>query len=464
MRLLFRKLREQFELPVPGFCCLFCFYLCHVITRFKTHIETHFPELLGTPFLLACSGGIDSMVLWQLFRESGLSFEVAHCNFGLRGTESDEDAAFVLEMGGKWGEKVHVKSFDTVGYSDLNKLSLQEGARRLRYAWFRELLANSQLAYTVTAHQADDVLETFLINLIRGTGLEGLSGIPERAQNIRRPFLPFQRAEIEAYARSWEIPWREDSSNTEEKYLRNRLRHTVVPQLKRADTRMFANFQKTLGFLSGSNALVRNHISDIRQEVFQKKGNSIQVPLEALMRLEPLDTYLFELFRPYGFTDWKALNRLIDGVSGKEIRSVSHRLLRDRDALLMRPLTATDEGTYPVYPTAGDRGVASHLTISSVPALGAAGPYVLYVDSETLKEGLQLRKWKKGDYFYPLGMKGKQKVSKYFKDHKFNLFEKEDQWILCSGNEVVWLVGHRSDERFKVRAGTKQILKIEWIG
>ena len=404
------------------------------------------------------------MVLWHLCRDSGLQFEVAHCNFGLRGTESDGDAAFVLEMGDKWGAKVYVKNFDTVSYSDLNKLSLQEAARRLRYTWFRELLANNPLEYTVTAHQADDVLETFLINLIRGTGLEGLSGIPERAQNIRRPFLPFQRLEIEAYALSREIPWREDSSNIEEKYLRNRLRHTVIPHLKGTDPRMFANFQKTLGFLRGSNALVRNHISDIRKEVFQNNGEIIRIPLEALERLEPLETYIFELFRPYGFTDWKALNRLIDGVSGKEIRSVSHRLLRDRDALLLRPLMAPDQGIYPVYPTAEGKEVPSLLTISSVTALAAAGPNVLYVDSETLKEGLQLRKWQKGDYFYPLGMKGRQKVSKYFKDHKFNLFEKEDQWILCSGSEIVWLVGHRPDERFKVQAGTKQILKIEWIG
>jgi len=151
-------------------------------------------------------------------------------------------------------------------------------------------------------------------------------------------------------------------------------------------------------------------------------------------------------------------------VSGKEIRSLSHRLLRDRDALLLKPITPTDSSTYSVYPKTEDSELSFTVTVDSVAALGTPGPNVLYVDSETLKEGLQLRKWKKGDYFYPLGMKGKQKVSKYFKDHKFNLFEKEDQWILCSGNEIVWLVGHRPDERFKVKAVTKQILKIEWIG
>ena len=433
-------------------------------TRFKTHIETNFPELCDRPFLLACSGGVDSMVLWHLCRDYGLHFEVAHCNFGLRGAESDADAAFVQETAKNWNTIIHVKNFKTVYYSNLNKQSLQESARILRYAWFRELLDTHQLSYTVTAHQADDVLETFLINLIRGTGLEGLSGIPQRAERIRRPFLPFERNEIEAYARSREIPWREDSSNSEEKYLRNRLRHTVIPNLKDADSRMFSNFHKTLGFLSGSNALVRNHISEIRQDIFQKEGEIIRIPLDSLTQLKPLESYLYELFRPFGFTDWKALHRLMDGISGKEIRSLSHRLLRDRAALLLRPLQDPDTGVYPVFPNVEERGVPALLAIQNVAVLGEVRPDVLYVDAETLKEGLQLRKWKKGDYFYPLGMNGKQKVSKYFKDHKFNLFEKEDQWILCSGSEIVWLVGHRPDERFKVQVGTKQILKIEWIG
>lgn len=435
-----------------------------MITRFKTHIESHFPELFQSPFLLACSGGVDSMVLWNLCRESGLRFEVAHCNFGLREGESDADADFVLEMGEKWNNKIHVKEFKTVSYSSINKQSLQESARALRYDWFAELLRDRDLTFTVTAHQADDVLETFLINLIRGTGLEGLSGIPERAQGIRRPLLPFERTEIEAYARSRKIPWREDSSNSEDKYLRNRLRHRVIPELKQTDSRMFANFCKTVGFLGGSHALVRNHISEIRKRVFQEEGELLRIPLTTLSGLRPLETYVYELFRPYGFTDWKALYRLMDGLSGKEIRSASHRLLRDRDALLLRPLREVEGKTYPVYPEGTPKDAPIALTIQKTAVIQDEGPHVLYVDEETLKEGLQLRKWKKGDYFYPLGMRGTQKVSKYFKDHKFSLFEKEDQWILCSGEDIVWLVGHRPDERFKVRTDTKQILKIEWIG
>lgn len=432
--------------------------------RFKNHVETHFPELLSTPFLLACSGGVDSMVLWSLCRDCNLEFQVAHCNFGLRGNESREDAELVLQTGIKWGYTVHVKDFKTKSYSKKNKQSLQESARTLRYAWFNQLLRENNLAFTLTAHHADDQLETFLINLIRGTGLEGLAGIPGVATRIRRPFLPFRREEIYDYAKGNEIPWREDASNADEKYLRNRLRKSVIPKLKETDPRVMDNFEKTLDFLKGSRALVRNHIGQIRERIFQNEGDVERIPLEALTQLDPIEPYLYELFRPYGFTDWQALGRLIDGLSGKEIQSSGHRLLRDRDALLLRPIKTAEEAVHKLYPKA-DPGIESvPMTLCEVSQMEETGPNVLYVDAETLKGGLQLRKWHKGDYFYPLGMSGKQKVAKYFKDHKFNRFQKEDQWLLCSGSEIVWLVGHRPDERFKITAETRQILKLAWIG
>ena len=326
------------------------------------------------------------------------------------------------------------------------------------------MLGEGKLAFTITAHQADDQLETFLINLIRGTGIEGLSGIPARAEGIRRPFLPFEREEIGAYAQKHKIPWREDSSNTEEKYLRNRLRMSVIPALKKADSRVLGNFEKSLDFLKGSRDLVRNHISKIRTDIFQHEGEMIRIPLQALNSLNPVEPYLYELFQPYGFKDWTALQRLIDGVSGKEIRSGSHRLLRDRADLLLRPRKTPEKPLHHIYPKPQHSDQHFPLELRKVSHMEQSGRNVLYVDQETLKEGLQVRKWEKGDYFYPLGMSGRQKIAKYFKDHKFNLFEKEDQWILCSGSEIVWLVGHRPDERFKVTANTKQILRLEWVG
>ncbi len=420
--------------------------------------------MLQKPFLLACSGGVDSMVLWSLCRESGLDFEVAHCNFNLRGHDSKKDADFVAEMGVKWDHTVHIKQFNTVAYSTSHKQSLQESARVLRYKWFADLLRERNLTITITAHHADDQLETFLINLIRGTGLEGLTGIPAAAKGIRRPLLPFDREEILAYAHDTKTPWREDASNTEEKYLRNRLRQSVIPNLKKADSRVLGNFEKSLDFLKGSRALLGNHIAEVRDRVLEREGEVVRFPLKALEQLSPLDPYLYELFRPYGFTDWQALRRLMDGISGKEIRSATHRLLRDRTALLLRPIQAQSHEIYQIYPQVSPNPSDLPMILSEVAHMEQAGQNVLYVDRETLKEGLQLRKWQKGDYFYPLGMSGRQKIAKYFKDHKFNLFEKEEQWILCSGDAIVWLVGHRPDERFKVTGQTKQILRLEWRG
>jgi tRNA(Ile)-lysidine synthase len=435
-----------------------------VKTRFQDHIETNFPELLQTPFLLACSGGVDSMVLWRLCLDSGLHFEVAHCDFGLRGPESTGDAEFVSAMGEAWDTVVHVKCFQTKAYAKENKQTLQESARLLRYGWFRELAASRGLSFTVTAHQADDELETFLINLIRGTGLEGLGGIPPRAEGVRRPLLPYPRQEIHAYATQMDIPWREDTSNASDKYLRNRLRNAVIPPLKAADPRAMGNFRKSLAFLQGSRALVRNHVAEIRSRVFVEENELVRIPLAALRELNPREPYLYELFRPYGFTDWEALGRLLDGVAGRQVRSGTHRLLRDREALLLKPITIPDREVYSLYPERSPEALHIPLELDTVSRMENQGPSVLYVDRETLKKGLQVRKWKNGDYFYPLGMGGRQKVAKYFKDHKFSLFEKEAQWILCSGSQIVWLVGHRADERFKVQEHTDQILRIQWKG
>ena len=314
----------------------------------------------------------------------------------------------------------------------------------------------------VTAHHADDVLETFLINLTRGTGLDGLSGIPARAPGIRRPLLAFTGEQIRSYAKKAGLQWREDFSNQEDKYLRNRLRKTVIPALKESDPRFLSNFDKSLKFLRGSQALVHNHMDTLRRSLFTSKDGIIKIPVVSLGRLSPLDAYLYELFHPYGFSDWEALERLLKADSGKQLISPTHLLLRDRDHLLLKEQTTPDRTLYEIdLHVSRPKGPIS-LEVAQVKELGPASTNVLFVDRETLKKGLQVRKWRKGDYFYPLGMEGKQKISKYFKDHKFSRFDKEAQWLMCSGDDIVWIVGHRADDRFKVRKDTTQILKISW--
>lgn len=438
----------------------FSSYLCPMEHRFQAHIETHFPEMPGQPFLLACSGGLDSTVLSHLLRDMGLRFEIAHCNFQLRGAESRLDAEFVRNLGATLEIPVHINSFDTLSYAASKHLSIQQAARQLRYAWFKEICRERGLPFVVTAHHADDVVETFLINLIRGGGLDGLTGIPPRANGIRRPLLPFAHTELTAYAAEKGLRWREDASNQEEKYLRNRLRHRVIPELKKADSRFMQNFQKTLGFLQGSRALVAQHIDALRKTLFIPEGPLYRIPIDPLSGLHPRQPHLYELFHPYGFTDWEALDRLLTASPGKVLVSPSHELLRDRTELLLRARVERKSGTYTIdLEDPAPQGPLG-LRLELVEKMGQTGPRVLYIDRETLMHGLQLRKWRKGDYFYPLGMQGRQKVSKYFKDHKLSRFEKEAQWLLCSGDEIVWIAGHRADDRFRVREGTKQILKI----
>jgi tRNA(Ile)-lysidine synthase len=431
--------------------------------RLASHIADNFPEFTEQPFLLACSGGVDSVVLAHLLKGLDFRFELAHCNFQLRGEESDRDAEFVSDLAKELRLKLNIKCFKTKRYANKHKLSIQESARQLRYSWFRELLQERSLSFTVTAHHADDVLETFLINLTRGTGLDGLSGIPARAPGIRRPLLAFSGKEIRSYAKKKGVRWREDSSNLENKYLRNRLRQKVIPALKESDPRFQSNFEKSLKFLRGSQALVRNHIAVIRASLFTSKGGITKIPVASLVNLKPQDAYLFELFHPYGFSDWKALDRLLEGGSGKELISPTHILLRDREHLLLKEQSPPDPTIYEIDLSVSRPKAPITLEITNVKDLGPGHRNVLFVDGETLKGGVQLRKWRKGDYFYPLGMEGKQKISKYFKDHKFSRFDKEAQWLLCSGEDVVWIAGHRGDERFKVRKDTTQILKIEWI-
>lgn len=429
---------------------------------FEEHVKSHFPELLRKRVLLACSAGLDSTVLAHLFASMGIDFRLAHANFNLRGAESEGDRDFVVQLASKLNIKCFVKSFDTNKYIEKNKVSVQMAARELRYAWFQELLASGEADLVVTAHQADDVLETFLINLSRGTGLDGLTGIPARIGAIRRPLLPFPREQLAAYAATHGIAWREDRTNAETDYLRNRFRHGVVPALKEACPDILERLGGTQENLRESRSLINRYMAAVRATVSKAEGEVTRFDRTALQALSPLKAHLFELFREYGFTDWRAIATLLKGESGREVQSATHRLLRDRDSLLLQQKSTAPGAYYQVPLDAGCPDLPVRLVISTARQLGDTGERILYVDKETLKEGLCLRKWRKGDYFYPLGMGGRKLVSKYYKDAAMNRFEREAQWLLCSGDKIVWVVGRRADDRFKVSDKTREILKITW--
>lgn len=431
-----------------------------MLEDFKNHIDNHFPELFQNKFLLACSGGLDSVVLAHLCSLSELDFSLAHCNFKLRGKESDEDENFVRELAKKLGKYLFVKDFETLDYARDQKVSVQMAARELRYEWFNELMLQNNFKTLVTAHHADDNLETFMINLSRGTGIKGLTGIPTRTRSMARPLLPFTRKQILKFANSSNLAWREDQSNAETKYLRNKIRHGIVPLLKELHPTFLANFTETQEFLKQTAEIADNHIVQLKKDIFKEDGEVIRIKIESLKTLEPLEAYLHALFSVYGFTEWEDLQHLLTAMSGKEVHSRTHRLVKDRDFLLLANIADNVQKEFQITKEDTEIQLPIGLSISSVSIIEEVGPNVLYLDKETLKYPLTLRKWQKGDYFYPLGMGGHKKLSKYFKDEKVDVIAKEKQWLLCSGNDIIWVVGKRADDRYKITNSTKEILKI----
>jgi tRNA(Ile)-lysidine synthase len=434
-----------------------------VLAKFQKHIENQFPELREKNFLLACSGGLDSVVLAQLCHKSNLDFHMAHCNFNLRGTESDGDEGFVKKLTTELDSKLFVTHFDTIGYVNKNKVSIEMAARELRYAWFTEIMKENALETLVTAHHADDSLETFLINLSRGTGIDGLKGIPSKISVIVRPLLHFSREEILTYAQDQKLDWREDRTNQDTVFLRNKVRHELVPKLKELHPSFLKNFQKTQSYLTDSAQMLSDYVVLLKSQLFIAHNGLIRIPIDKLAALHPRRTYLYELFKTYGFRAWDDIDALLEGMSGKEVRSQTHRLVKDREYLLLEEFTSEKEQNYLIPEGVDDTEIPLKLKIEEVDSIYETSENILYVDKSTLKYPMVVRKWKKGDYFYPFGMTGKKKLSKYFKDEKIDVISKERQWLLCSGEDIVWIIGKRGDNRFKVTENTKKILRFTWI-
>ncbi|NAS30053.1 tRNA lysidine(34) synthetase TilS [Flavobacteriaceae bacterium R38] len=430
---------------------------------FKQHIETSFPFLKDARLLIAVSGGIDSMVLTHLCHQIKLDIALAHCNFNLRDEESDADEQFVLNYGQKIDKEVFTQHFNTKEYAKKHKLSIQMAARELRYEWFNDLSTALAFDYILTAHHADDNLETFIINLSRGTGLDGLTGIPSENDKIVRPLLAFSRQDILDYASEHKIEWREDRSNEEVKYLRNKIRHELVPVLKELHPQFLSNFLNSQKYLQGSSKILDQHIEEIKTRIFKKEGRVYKVSIADLLDLEPLPPYLHEFFKGFGFTQWDDIKDLLTAQSGKQLFSDSHRMLKDRGYLLIDEYKGkiSHKEIYEITEENLSMITPLKLTFKEVNAISKEDESVIFVDKETLKFPLIVRKWEIGDYFYPYGLKGKKKLSKFFKDEKYSLIAKENQWLLCSGDDIMWVIRKRVDDRFKVTEKTNQILKIQ---
>lgn len=444
-------------------------------SELRNHIDTNLPFLKDKKLLIAISGGIDSVVLTHLLRKLKYSISLAHCNFGLRGKESNKDEEFVQELGEKYNLPTYTIKFNTEEYAKEKGLSTQMAARELRYTWFEKILKENELDYIITAHHKDDVIETFLINLTRGTGLDGLTGIPEVNGKIVRPMLPFIRQEVLVYATKKKLIWREDGSNSSIKYFRNKIRHKIVPVLKELNPNLLETFYNTLENLKGSQQIIKDQIKNIEEKVVSKTNNETHFNIEILKNLSNPKIYLFELLHNYGFTEWNDIADLLDAQTGKKILSKTHQLLKNRDVLVLTSITNLSAiSPVEIHVNTKEIDTPIHLTfetitipISSTNMDNKAFETIIFdtentisIDLDKIQFPLIIRKWEKGDFFYPIGLNGKKKLSKYFKDEKFSLNDKENTWLLCSNNEIVWVIGKRLDERFKISKKTSNILKI----
>jgi tRNA(Ile)-lysidine synthase len=435
-----------------------------MLQKFQSHIFQNFPFLSGKKLLLATSGGLDSMVMVYLFRKLSFKIAIAHCNFQLRGVESFEDQNFVQNYAESNEIKLFVTQFDTEAFAKDYKLSTQVAARELRYNWFHELLKTEKFDYVLTAHHADDNLETFLINLVRGTGLDGLTGIPAQNENVIRPLLLFSRQEIEQYAKENNIDWREDSSNASDKYLRNKIRHNLVPILKELNTDFLSSFHKTQVYLQESKTMVEDASIMVYQQVAKEIGEDIHFDLNKLQQLPNYKSYLYQWLREFGFSAWDDIYDLVESQSGKQVFSNEFRLLKNRDFLILSPINIEDKKEeYYIFKDQKEIDSPLNLSFSKVADIGIGSNRAIFVDEDKLHFPLVLRRWDEGDTFQPFGMEGKsKKVSKIFKDEKLSLIDKENTWLLCSDNTIVWIIGIRQDERFKIGKTTKNRLQIQW--
>ncbi|RPE08001.1 tRNA lysidine(34) synthetase TilS [Chitinophaga lutea] len=439
-----------------------------MIEQFKAYIAAERLFDPAAPLLLAVSGGLDSTVLVHLCVQAGLRAEVAHCNFRLRGGESDRDEQFVRALAATYGLPFHVQHFDTDAYAAGHKLSTQTAARELRYAWLEALRKQQGLAFIATAHHMQDNVETFWMNISKGTGMTGMHGILPLQGKIVRPLLFATREEIAAYAGAHGLQHVEDSSNETDKYTRNYFRHQVLPKLEAVFPEVVKNTGATIQRMREAETLYRQAVEAQRKKLVEQKGAEFFIPILKLRQAEPLATMLYELLKPFGFSASQAaqVQQLLDSEPGKWVASATHRLVRDRKWLIITPLEAAvsahfiiEEGQEQVL-LPGDMEISIRVSAADGEALPAA-PDIASLDKSKLQFPLLLRKWKQGDYFYPLGMQKKKKLSRFFIDQKLSLPEKEKVWVLESAQRIVWVAGLRIDDRFKVTPASKEICRLQ---
>lgn len=443
-----------------------------MLHEFKSFIAKQDLFNTGEKILLAVSGGIDSVAMCELFHRASVKFGIAHCNFHLRGKESDEDESFVKLLAEKYKISFYVRHFAISDFATEKGISVQMAARELRYQWFESIRKQEGYHYIATAHHLDDQVETFFLNLMRNTGIAGFHGISIKQGYIIRPLMFAYRKDIKEYIKKHKIPYREDSSNKETKYLRNNIRKKLIPLFKKIHPGFDKIINETIERIGETEKIYREVIEFQKKRIMKMENDRIILPIAEILKLDPLPSYLYEFLTPYGFnfTVVKEIIQVLDKIPGKSFSSSSHKLIKDRENLLIEPLPLADKETNEkessIQGNVSSISKPIHLTFRKIskddkfridPSSNAAN-----LDGHKIIYPLVLRKWQHGDVFYPFGRNQKKKVSDFFIDEKIPILDKEKTWLLCSGGKIIWIVGHRIDNRFRITQRTRKVLLILW--
>ena len=450
---------------------LFSSFIRHIASRQLFSVQDH--------LLLAVSGGVDSVVLCELCRQAGFPFSIAHCNFRLRGDESDRDEAFVQKLAAEYAVKFYLERFDTEKYAAAQHLSVQEAARELRYSWFAQLIntikaEQKESCLLLTAHHADDNVETLLMNFCRGTGLRGLTGIPPTGRqdalsgigaSLKRPLLPFFKSELIQYARDHQLQWVEDSSNDQAKYTRNYFRHDILPAIAKAYPQVKDNLRDNIERFTEIAKLYELAVGEIKKKLCRQRGSEVHIPVKQLMSYHN-KALIYDIISEYGFTEKQMpdIISLTAGESGRYIISpgADWRIIRHRHWLIVSPAAAAVSEN--IIIETGERTVSfagGVLELNhSNKTKTTDDNRVANLDAKFVTYPLLLRRWKAGDYFYPLGMRKKKKVARFLIDQKLSKADKEKIWVLEMDQKIIWVVGYRIDDRFKIDGSTKEVLHI----
>ena len=419
--------------------------------------------------LLSVSGGIDSVVMVELFSLSKFDFDIAHCNFSLRDGESDDDEVFVKKLASAKKVNLFSKKFNTKAYAKNHSISIQMAARELRIKWLEGLVSQNDIDFYATAHHLDDQIETFFINMLRGTGISGLHGIQPKFGKLIHPMLFTYRKDIEEFAKKNNISSRSDSSNLKTDYTRNKIRHKLIPVIKSINENYQNTFTNNINRIKQIEKIYNQQVHFISNKLLSEEKNQIKISLNELLKLEPAETYLFEILKDYGFnfSQVSGIIKSIHSITGKKFLSKTHWLIIDREYMIIesKPGTINRSEEYIIESEISVIDEPVRLKISknklsqdyTIPKNKKTASF----DAEILQFPIVIRRWKKGDYFYPFGMENKKLVSDFFINNKFSISDKENTWIMTSGAKIVWIIGHRIDNRFRISETSTQIVQIE---